>query len=42
MYSQVDADGCSYALLNEIIDHESNGSAVRKDIGFENTKDGQL
>jgi hypothetical protein len=42
MYSQVDADGCSYAVLSKIIDHKSNGSAVRKDDGFENTKDGQL
>jgi hypothetical protein len=42
MYSQVDADGRSYALLSEIIDHKSDGSAVRKDDGFETTKDGQV
>jgi hypothetical protein len=42
MYSQVDANGCSYALLSEIINHKSDGSAVRKDDGFETTKDGQV
>jgi hypothetical protein len=42
MYSQVDADGCLYALLSEIIDHKSDGSAVQKDNGFETTKDGQV
>jgi len=42
MYSQVDADGRSYALLSEIIDHKSDGSAVRKDDGFETTKNGQV
>jgi hypothetical protein len=40
MYSQVDADGCSYALLRSIINHKSDGSAIRKDHGFENTKNG--
>jgi hypothetical protein len=42
MYSQVDANGCLYALLSEIIDHKSNGSAVQKDDGFKTTKDGQV
>jgi hypothetical protein len=42
MYSQVNADGCLYALLSKIIDHKSDGSAVRKDNGFETTKDGQV
>jgi hypothetical protein len=37
MYSQVD----SYSLLSEIFDHKSDDTAVRKDDGFEVTKDGQ-
>jgi hypothetical protein len=42
MYSQVDDEGHSQMLLSEIIDHKSDGSAVRKDDGFETTKDGQV
>jgi hypothetical protein len=42
MHSQVNADGRFYALLSEIINHKSDGSAVQKDDGFETTKDGQM
>jgi hypothetical protein len=41
MYSQVDEDGNFYSLLSEIVDHKSDGTAVRKEDGFEVTKDGQ-
>jgi hypothetical protein len=41
MYLQVDEDGNSYSLLSEIVDHKSDGTAVRKDDGFKLTKDGQ-
>lgn len=41
LYSQVDADGKTYTLLDEILDHKSDGSAVLKDDGFEVTRDGQ-
>jgi hypothetical protein len=35
MYSQVNEDGNSYySLLSEIVDHKSDGMAVRKDDGF--------
>jgi hypothetical protein len=40
MYSQVDEDGNSYSLISEIVDHKSDGIAVRTDDGFEVTKDG--
>ena len=40
IYSQVDAEGNSYSIMSEIIDHESDGSAVQKDDGLEVTKDG--
>jgi hypothetical protein len=41
MYSQVDASGRTYQLISEIIDHKSDGTAVRKDDGLETTKDGR-
>ena len=34
MYSQVDEEGQQYTLLNEIIDHKSDGKALSKDDGF--------
>jgi hypothetical protein len=40
IYSQVDAEGNSYSIMSEIVDHESDGSAVQKDDGMEVTKDG--
>ena len=42
LYSQVDEEGNSYAIMSEIIDHQSDGSAVTKDDGMETTKDGLL
>jgi hypothetical protein len=40
IYSQIDAEGNSYSIMSEIIDHKSDGMAVRKDDGYEVTKDG--
>jgi hypothetical protein len=40
LYSQVDEEGNSYSIMSEIIDHEFDGSAVRKDDGTEVTRDG--
>jgi hypothetical protein len=31
MYSQVDAEGQEYSLLDEIIDHKSDGNALNRD-----------
>jgi hypothetical protein len=42
LYSQVDEEGNSYSVMGEIIDHESDGSAVHKDDGMEVTRDGSL
>lgn len=39
IYSQVDAEGNSFSIMREIMDHESVGSAVRKDDGMETLKD---
>ena len=40
MYSQIDADGHQYQLLQEIVDHRSDGSAVTRDNGFHRSKNG--
>jgi len=42
LFSQVDDEGCSQVLMDEIIDHRSNGLAVSKDDGFKTTSSGQL
>ena len=42
IYSQVDAEGNSYSIMSEIVDHESDGSVVKKDDRMEVTKDGSL
>jgi len=34
MYSQIDSEGRSYAILDEITDHRTNGHALCKDDGF--------
>jgi hypothetical protein len=34
MFSQVDAEGNSFSVMSEIIDHRKNGHAVSKDDGF--------
>jgi hypothetical protein len=34
MYSQVDAEGQKYSLLDEIIDHKSDGNALSRDDSF--------
>jgi len=41
MYSQVDGEGHSVLLMSEITDHQSDGTAVSKDDGFEVTPTGQ-
>jgi predicted hotdog family 3-hydroxylacyl-ACP dehydratase len=41
MYSQVDSDGHTFAIMSEIIDHKSDGTAVSKDDGFEAYGQGQ-
>jgi hypothetical protein len=41
LYSQVDAEGNSYSILEEIIDHKSDGTAVSKDDGYETTVRGE-
>ena len=40
LYSQVDAEGNSYSILEEIIDHKSDGTAVSKDDRHETTNQG--
>jgi hypothetical protein len=40
MYSQVDSKGYSHSIMDEIVDHEKDGTAVSKDDGIETTKDG--
>lgn len=34
MYSQIDSEGHSFAILKEIVDHHKNGHALLKDDGF--------
>jgi hypothetical protein len=40
IYSQVDHEGRSYSVLREIVDHHSNGHALKKDYGYEVGSDG--
>ena len=40
LYSQVDDEGRSHSIMSEILDHKSDGAAVRKDDGMELSKDG--
>ena len=40
LYSQVDSEGNSYSILDEIVDHKSDGTAVSKDDGYDVAKDG--
>jgi hypothetical protein len=40
MYSQVDEEGRSYSIMDEIIDHKKDGTAVSKDDGYEVANDG--
>ena len=42
LYSQVDEEGNSYSVLNEITDHKKDGSAVTKDDGMEVGRNGIL
>jgi Reverse transcriptase (RNA-dependent DNA polymerase) len=39
LYSQVDSEGNSYSILDEIVDHKSDGTAVSKDDGYDVAKD---
>ena len=41
MYSQVDAEGHSYSILSEIVDHRSDGNALSKDDAYISTKTGK-
>ena len=34
MFSQIDSEGRSYAILKEIVDHRKNGHALSKDDGY--------
>lgn len=34
LYSQVDSEGRQYAVMNEIVDHRSDATAITKDNGF--------
>ena len=34
LFSQIDSEGRSYAILKEIVDHRTNGHALSKDDGF--------
>jgi hypothetical protein len=40
LYSQVDEEGNSHSIMSEIIDHEFDGTAVRKDDRTKVTRDG--
>ena len=40
LYSQVDEEGNSFAIMSEIVDHKKDGTAVAKDDGLEVTRDG--
>lgn len=41
LYSQIDEEGNSYSIFQEIVDHQSNASAVKADDGMEIDQDGQ-
>ena len=41
MYSQVDAEGYRYQLLDTIVDHKQDGNAIHPDDIYINTKSGQ-
>jgi hypothetical protein len=41
LYSQVDAEGNSYSIFSEIVDHKSDGTAISSDDGMEVDKHGQ-
>jgi hypothetical protein len=41
LYSQVDDEGCHFAILQEITDHKKDGSALSKDDGFIENRHGQ-
>jgi len=41
LYSQVDAEGRSYSVLGDIVDHRTNGHALSKDDGFTHTRGGR-
>jgi hypothetical protein len=42
LYSQVNSEGNSYSILDEIVDHKSDRTAVSKDDGYNVAKDGTL
>jgi hypothetical protein len=41
MFSQIDNEGRSYAILQEIVDHRKNGHALTADDGFYTAKNGR-
>jgi Reverse transcriptase (RNA-dependent DNA polymerase) len=41
LYSQVDSEGRSFAVMKEIVDHRTNGHALTKDDGFTTDKNGR-
>jgi hypothetical protein len=40
MFLQVDKEGRSYSIIEEIIDHKKDGTAVSKEDGYEVTSNG--
>jgi hypothetical protein len=40
MFSQINNEGWSYAILQEIVDHHKNGHALTADDGFCTAKNG--
>ncbi len=42
MFSQVDSEGHELQLLEEIVDHRTNGDAISKDEGYEKTRSGNM
>jgi hypothetical protein len=41
LYSQVDEEGRTFRLIEEIVDHRSDGNAIRKDDGFYVSRNGE-
>jgi hypothetical protein len=41
LYSQIDSEGRSFAILKEIVDHRKDGNALSKDDGFTEDKEGR-
>jgi hypothetical protein len=41
MYEQIDQEGQTFVILDEVVDHHTNGLALSKDNGFFMTRSGK-